>query len=153
MRQPAPHAKYCLKLVALAGPLIFSFFLFLPASNGLSEGIVFLPCELNTVGDTEIVRPTKEQTALIFIFNNDFANIGKFKDIFSNSEVVNRGVAITLIQDERVISTTPIEFVFALSAKEDVISFAAVELVIAIAAVKLVVMVATTEVIVAIAAD
>ena len=54
-----------------------------------------MPCELNTVGNTEIIRAAIKKAVFIFVFHPDVANIGKFKDVFSNSEVVNRGVAIT----------------------------------------------------------
>ena len=89
-----------------------------------------MPCELNAVGNTEIICAAIEQAVFIFVFHPDFANIGKFKDVFSNSEVVNRGVAITQIQDESVFTIASIEFVDAYTGIKNVVAVSTFECVV-----------------------
>ena len=116
MRQSVPHANSGPTLAGPAGCVIFPFCLLLSTSYDLGKGVVFLPCELNAVGNTEIIRAAIEQAVFVFVFHPDFANIGKFKNVFSNSEVINRGVAITQIQDEGIFTIASIKFVDANTA-------------------------------------
>ena len=95
--QLAPLAKSGPTLAGFADCQLASCFLLLSVSYDLSEGVVFLPCELNAVGHAEIIFAAIEQAIFILVFHPDFTNIGKFKEVFSNSEVINRGIAITQI--------------------------------------------------------